>query len=352
MSLLAYLVPQKLDKEPAATQALAYILRSKKEVGAEFIHRLGLDLGFEFGRVESERRVEGGQPDLTIFDSECRRRIFIENKFRAGLTDAQPVQYLGALPDDLPSALVFIVPEQRIPTVWKELKTRSGRAYKIEGESTAVSVTRLQMGTRTMCVTSWRHVLELLKQISPNDDVKCDVLQLAGLAKFGQPDEFPPLRGEELSNVSIPSRMINYCGLVDQIILELDSRGVVRTKNSRLTHEWNDIGRSFNWLGMFDLWLGVALAPWKNTSITPLWIREYPGKNSNLGEYYHRLEVFFEDVQKGRDGLDYSRKYIPIRLPTGVERDVVIRDAANQVQRIAEQFGEITGAAERGTEPA
>ena len=351
MSLLAYLIPQKLDPEPAATQALAYILRPR-ELAAAFIHRLGLDLGFEFGRVESERQIEGGQPDLTIFDSECRRRILIENKFRAGLTDAQPVRYLRALPDDLPSALLFILPEQRIPTVWKELKTRSGRAYELGDESSSDSVTRVQMGNRTMCATSWRHILEILKQISPNDDVKCDVLQLAGLAKFGLPDEFPPLRGEELLNVSIPSRMINYCGLVDQVISELESRGVVRTKSPRLTHEWNDIGRSFNWMELFDLWLGVALAPWKNSSITPLWIREYSGKNSNLGEHYHRLEGFFEDVQKGMDGLGYSRKYIPIRLPTGVERDVVIRAAANEVQRIAEQFLEITGAAERGAEPA
>lgn len=353
MSLLAYLVPQKLDPEPAATQALAYILR-KNELAAEFIHRLGLDLGFEFGRVESERRIEGGQPDLTIFDSGGRPRIFIENKFWAGLTDAQPVQYLAALPDedDLPSGLVFILPEQRIPTVWEELKRRSRDAYEFGNESTLDTMTQLQMGTRRMCVTSWQHVLDLLERISPSDEVRFDVLQLGGLARFGESDGFPPLCVEEFSDGGMPKRMLDYSKLVQPIVDQLKSRGLIRPKYFRLTHDWNDIGRSFNWFDESEFWLGVALVPWMNTGITPLWLRVYPGKYSNLGEHYHRLEEFFEEVQKGTDSLGYSRKYIPIRLRTGVDRGGVIRDAADQVQCIVEKLGEITGAAERVPEPA
>ena len=351
MSLLAYIVPQKLDPEPAATQALAYILRSKKDLGAEFIHRLGLDFDFDFGHVESERGIEGGRPDLTIFDSDGRRRILVENKFWAGLTDAQPVQYLGALPDDLPSALVFIVPEQRIRTIWEELKRLSRDAYEFSNESTSETMIQLQMGTRTMCVTSWGHVLDLLKQISPNDDVRCDISQLDGLARFAELDEFPPLRDEELSDVSIPSRTINYCGLVDPIVEELESRRLVRTKSSRIMHEWNNFGRTIYRLNESEFWLGLALVPWRNTGITPLWLRVYPGDYSSLGEHYHRLEEFFEDVQKGTSSIGYGRKYIPIRLRTGVDRAEVIRDAADQVLCIVEKLEEITGVAERAAEP-
>ena len=343
MSLLAYLVPRKLDKEPAATQALEYILWSSK-LAAEFARRLGLDFDFDFGHIESERRCEGGQPDLTISDSDGRHRIFIENKFWADLTVKQPVQYLGALPDDLPSALVFIVPEQRIPTVWEELKRRSRESYEFGTESTADTMAQLQMGTRTMCITSWRHVLDVLKQISPNDDVKCDVLQLGGLVGVNDTDGFAPLCGEEFKQVSMPTRIIDYCKLVQPIIEELKSRRVVRD-DIRSTHDWGGIGRHF-YFYLFDeseFGLGVVLEPWGNTGITPLWLEVYP-RSSKLGKDYHRLEVSFEDVQKGEDSKGYPRKYIPIRLRTGADRDEVIQDAADQVQCKVERLGKVTNA--------
>ena len=345
MSLLAYLIPQKLDPEPAATQALAYILRPR-ELAAAFIRRLGLDSGFEFGHIESERRFEGGQPDLTIFDSEGRRRIFIENKFWAGLTDAQPVRYLADLPDDLPSGLVFIVPEQRIPTVWEELKRRSRESYELEEDSPSDTMTQLQMGTRTMCITSWRHVLDLLKQISPDDDLRCDVMQLGGLARFSESDEFPPLRDDEISDVSIPSRMINYCNLVEPIFDALVALGVARKGRLRITNDWHDTGRYFTVLDKFEVWLGVAREPWRSTSIGPLWLRVTSGE-CNLGEDYHRLDKSFENVQEGK-----NVKYLPIPLRTGVERDEVIRDAVKEVQCIAEKFGKMVAATGRSTETA
>ena len=349
MSLLAYLVPQKLDKEPAATQALAYILRSSK-LAAEFVRRLGLDFDFDFGHIESERRCEGGQPDLTISDSDGRHRIFIENKFWADLTVKQPVQYLGALPDDLPSALVFIVPEQRIRTVSEELKRLSRDAYELGNESTADTMGQLQMGTRTMCVTSWRHVLDLLKQISPNDYAKSDVLQLGGLVGVDDTDGFAPLCGEEFKQVSMPKRTLEYCKFVQPIIEELKSRNVVRD-DIRLTHDWDGIGRHFCLFDGSELGLGVVLEPWGMTGITPLWLEIYP-RDSKLGKDYHRLEVCFEDVQKGEDSKGFPRKYIPIRLRTGADRDEVIRDAANQVQCKLERLGKVTKATRQTGETA
>ena len=340
MSLVGHIVTQNLPPEPAATQSLAYVLRSAPELAGCLTDLLGPSVGSKLRRVESELRFGDAQPDLTIFDSEGRHRIFVENKFWAGLTDAQPVQYLRALPDDLPSGLVFILPEQRIPTVWKELKRRSDGAYEFGNESSSDRVIRLQMGTRTMCATSWRYFLRLLEQASPSDALRSDVLQLAGLARFGESHGFPPLRGEELSDVGIPRRMINYCNLVEDIVKELRSRRVAQIGRLQPTHSWSDTGRYFSAFNKFGLWLGVALMPWQDTGISPMWLRVHsPSKKSdysNLGERYFRLEEFFEDLQSGK-----GVTYLPIRLQRGVERDKLIRDAADQVQRIAEKLREI-----------
>ena len=351
MSLVAHIVTQNLPPEPTATQSLTYILRSAPELAVCLTDLLGPSVGFKFGHFESELKFGDDRPDLTIFDSDGRHRVFVENKFWAGLTDAQPVQYLHALPDDLPSGLLFILPEQRIPTVWKELKRRGGDAYEIGDESSADSVTRLQMGTRTMCATSWRHVLRMLERASPSDAVRRDVLQLAGLARLGESGGFSPLRGGELSDVGIPRRMVHYCDLVEAIVRELKSRRVARMAGLIPTHSWSDTGRYFSGFNRFGLWLGVALMPWQDTGISPVWLRVHsPGKKSdysNLGEDYFRLEEFFEDVQAGKDVT-----YLPIRLQRGVERDKLIRDAADQVQRIAEKFREIKRSTGRVLETA
>lgn len=351
MSLLAHIVSHLKDRdlEPTATKSLAYILRSSPDLAASLTDLLCPSVGFEFGHVESERRFEDGRPDLTIFDSKSRRRIFIENKFWAGLTAAQPVQYLAALPEDLPSGLVFIVPEQRIPSVWDELKRRSRDAYEFGNESPPNNTMRLELGSRTLCVTSWRHVLAILEQSAPSDDLRRDVLQLGGLAKLGELDGFPPLRAQELSDVSIPKRMIDYLDLVEDIVAELKTRGIAGTEGLQPSRTWYDTGRYLKVFEKFEVWLGVALEPWKKTGITPIWLRvDSPGKKfkdySNLGERYDHLEESFIGVQAGN-----YEKYIPIRLRTSIEPDELIRDAADQVNSIAEKFREITGSPTRAT---
>ena len=286
MSLLAHIVgSEELKPEPTATRSLAYILRSSPELAASLTELVLPDVDIELGRVESERKLGGGSiPDLTIFDSSDRPRIFIENKFWADLTNPQPVQYLAALPADLPSGLVFIVPAQRIPSVWVELKRRiRDPAFDSGKEPSSDSTTRLKLGTTTLCVTSWRDVLDLLKQVKLKDDRRSDVLQLDGLAKFGELDGFPPLRGQELSDVSIPKRMIDFCGLVPDIVAKLEYRDIAQTKGCNPQADWNDTGRYFKVLEQFDFWLGVTLLPWRNTGITPLWLRIYPSSNPSLG---------------------------------------------------------------------
>ena len=126
-SVLAHVVlGGSLPSEPAATQALTFILNSSPDIAWSFLGMLREANSkfeeFKLGHIKAELGHEDARPDLTIYDGCGRVRIFIENKFWAGLTDAQPVSYLKGLPSDPLSALVFVVPEQRVATVWDELK--------------------------------------------------------------------------------------------------------------------------------------------------------------------------------------------------------------------------------------
>ena len=107
-SVLAHVVlGGSLPSEPAATQALTFILNSSPDIARSFLGILLKNSKFEdfkLGHIKAELGHEDGRPDLTIYDGCGRVRIFIENKFWAGLTDAQPVSYLKGLPSDPPSA--------------------------------------------------------------------------------------------------------------------------------------------------------------------------------------------------------------------------------------------------------
>ena len=53
---------------------------------------------------------DGTIPDLVGSDEGDQERVLIEVKFWADLTNNQPNGYLNRLPDDGPTALVFLVP--------------------------------------------------------------------------------------------------------------------------------------------------------------------------------------------------------------------------------------------------
>jgi hypothetical protein len=64
---------------------------------------------------------QGNIPDLIGLDSTGAERLFVENKFWAGLTENQPAGYFERLPATGSGVLVFIVPSRRFAMVWTEL---------------------------------------------------------------------------------------------------------------------------------------------------------------------------------------------------------------------------------------
>ncbi len=188
MSVLAHVVlGGALQNEPAATQALAYILNSNPDIARTFVGMLrDADIEFEPGRIEAELEHEEAQPDLTIYDSEGSARVFVENKFWAGLTDAQPLSYLDHLPEDPSSALIFIVPEQRVSAVWRELRDRCDKAGREWADGSGNrSMECARVDGKAMSIISWKAVLEGLLHAARSGGYTTtgdDIVQLQGLA--------------------------------------------------------------------------------------------------------------------------------------------------------------------------
>ena len=338
MSVLAYVIDRgALAAEPAATQALAYILNSNPDIAKAFVGMLR-EAGIEFepARIEAEQEHGEARPDLTIEDSDGHMRIFVENKFWAGLTPAQPVSYLDNLPEDPPSALLFIVPEKRAATVWNELKARCSDA-RLEWVDRSDS--RVRIGGKTMLIASWSYILERLldaANFGGHDNIRCDILQLRGLAIREDMQAFLPLRADEVTDQEAARRMMNYSGLIEEITGKLNLIGVTDVDGLRPTHGYYTAGRYLRLHGNLVTWIGIDLRVWHKAGITPLWWWLQDDASGSLTERLKTNPEISKDVEFNNGGLN-----IPIRLKTGVERERIIEDAVAQIKRVADHLLEV-----------
>jgi len=340
MGLLGYLVPRiaASGAEPVATQALAYLLSSSPDIARAFIDTVGWPgiEPFPTGRIVAEEQHGKCIPDLTIRDADGVVRIFVENKFWAGLMDGQPVAYLEEMPDEESSLLVFIVPYQRMPSLWDELKERCRQnKFDLGNEFKPDAIYRASAGRRTLAITNWNNVLESLKHAADAKscaDLRCDIVQLQGLTARMDADKFLPLREGEVTDLNVARRMINYTDLIDAIVGRLKTDGLADTKKLRKGSGYTHAGRFLRLHKRFVMWLGVNQEAWRNWGITPLWIES---QFSIVEGGIVKVEKHFPDAQE-KDGW----LCIPIRLTAGVERDRVIDDAVQQVRRIADDLRE------------
>ncbi len=343
MSILAHVVlGGSIQSEPAATQALAFILNSSMDIARSFLGILGeTSLEFEPGHIAAELAHEDSRPDLTIYDRNGTARAFVENKFWAGLTDAQPVSYLKDLPEDPPSTLVFVVPEQRVTTVWNELKERCLQAELkwVDGQSTR-SVIGADVSGRTLLITSWKFVLDGLlhpAHSGGHDAIRQDILQLQGLTSRMDSEAFLPLHADETTDQETARRLINYSGLIEDITQKLRDSDIADTDALRPAHGWYTAGRYLRLHGKFGLWLGIEFEVWRDAGITPLWLMLDNSEFSGVTGRHQTIRELSDDVQLYEDA---GVVYIPVRLKTGVERDRVVDEAVGQISQIADTLRE------------
>ena len=354
-SILAHIIPKITQAEPAATRALHHLLDASDKVVERFVALVESE-PFDIGRIGSEWvYAEGVRPDLAIHDAATGEvRIFIENKFRAWLTDYQPVAYLRRLPEQDTSVLAFIAPEDRIEELWGELKARCGRAeLYLSQESTTFDLCSIRVASNEqnhapkLVLTSWRRVLDGLQHAAAaagHAELEQDVVQLHGLTETmrrdaseaaadqpppvsftGSDEAFPPLRADEPTDAGAAGRLLGYCGLIDAITERLVQDDCWDTKGLRAT----GFGRYLRVHQRFALYLRVSFTSWGSHGITPLWC-------TLLGVEGREQEV--PAAFPGASVDEAGNPNIPIPLETGVERGRVIDDVVKQMREIADRL--------------
>jgi hypothetical protein len=323
--------------ENLATEGLHFVLNRSAEARRlflRFVSQVGCALPADLAFQTQASGDDGAIPDLVGRDAAGSEAAIVEAKFWAGLTERQPNAYIDRLP---PSSglLLFVAPARRFESLWPELLTRcrsAGRQVECEDNHGADWRVARVGGGRTLALTSWRALLEALHAgllQAGEAGPAADVLQLRGLADRMDADAFLPLTSEELT-CDLGRRIVQLCDLVDGATERLVAEGLADTKGYRASGGKNgSYSRFFSahgavWRLFFNpegwarhgwpIWLMVQGKDWKasaavNEALRPLGAETPP-----------RLFV----TQWGA--------FVPILLPTRVERDGVLGAMLAQVR--------------------
>ena len=339
--------------ENIATESLAYILGrspAAKRSLLGYVQNLGLKIPDAVVFHPQTSGPDGSIPDLVGTDPDGKDLVILEAKFWAGLTENQPVSYLNRLPTDKPAALVFVAPALRITTLWAELLVRCKEVNIELGSERQVSSDlkcRTVRDHHVLALTSWRALLtQLLYSLNAEGDhpAVSDVLQLQGLCDRMDDDAFLPLQSEELTS-STASRLIQFSRLVDDVAERAISENLASVLGLRTSGSGGTYQRPMMLCG-YGCYLMVNLDHWAHRRSTPIWLSITDREWKLTQAVMEALSPLEHEDPPRIIHSEYSL-LVPLRLPIGVERPVVVESLFAQVREVA-GFLSRSGAKNRG----
>lgn len=349
--------------EDVAVEALGHILSTSEAACAtlsDIVDTGDAPVG-PIDRVQTQvTGLDGARPDLAAFDQRGRERVLIEAKFGAGLTENQPVAYLERLPEEQPSALLFVVPAARCEFLWAELRRRMSDAGKprtsfwaelrrLMSERTsgveprsfreAGIVWTPAGGARRLMLTSWKALLDrMLAQVVAAADrqAEADVRQLQGLA--AHEEEFRPFRNADM-HPDFPRRMLGIRRLVDDATMRAQGAGWADTKGLKITPQPWGYGRYLRIAGA-QVWFGIDFDDWVHfPPNTPLWLWFTSKSLQRRKTTRDALEPLgkrnpHELFDDGWGGL-----VVPVALPVEVGYEAVLQAVMTRLWEVAHLLG-------------
>ena len=328
-TLLAYLVSSfPGNTENIATEALRHIF-NHSDVSIEALNDVvqsGVRRVAPITEVKSQVvRSDGTIPDLVGFDETRKERVLIEVKFWAELTSNQPNGYVKRLPDDSPGVVMFLAPEERIQSLWPQLRgrleQRVGTLEELDSERKCVRVENTQ---RHLMIVSWGSLLDSMSarsRESGEPGVETEIRQLRSLAKYADNGALKPISdGVEAANDS--DRLLRtYRRLIDAATERGISKGWVDRKGLRATPRSYGYGRYIRLRGAV-VWFGVNTAQFEKTGDTPLWVSPASALRGIRAEVADKL------------GLQESG-WFPVTLKRGVEYPEMLDGVVESLKHIA-----------------
>jgi hypothetical protein len=338
LSHIAATVPQK---ENLATEALAFILNRSSAARSALAAQLAQLTGALPPISSVQTQVAAGEesrPDIGLLDERGALVGFLEAKFWAALTDAQPGAYLERLREhghEQERVLVMLAPARRAATLRNEVigRCRSAGSSIIEQRSTTIVVD----GAHVVFL-SWSSLLAALHDAVLGDQATLsDVMQLEGLVARFETEGFIPLTNADIEDLEVPRRVLALAELVNDILevasneRAADGSMLLSTKGLRPTHYLGATGRyaKFEKAGF---WLGLSHWQWLRYGRTPLWVRFGRDDWGRADELRVALRDWIAQTPpRAYVTDDDGAVRVPILIRPGAERDQVIAHATTQL---------------------
>lgn len=264
--------------EDLATEALGYVLsRSEAARGAIKLHvaRCGVVLPDQLSYETQSVGASEERPDLVGRTNQGEEPLLIEAKFWAGLTEHQPDTYLRRLPPG--GALLFVVPEKRLHSVWNELLVRcdDAKVARMTREVTGNDLIAVALEDRkTLAITSWRRLLDDVHHATRDADepqLAQDVVQLQGLCdQMDDEGAFLPIRDDELTSKHY-RRILDFSRLPEDALNKLVASRTADRAGLKQGSGFGYRGCYFQLQGAGVL-LAFSLNQWLKRGMTPIWL--------------------------------------------------------------------------------
>jgi hypothetical protein len=332
------------ENENIATDALAFVVQSSEAARSGLMKLLrGIASNLPSLQFRTQQSEDGSRPDMWGYDV-TTPRVFIENKFWAGLTDNQPAEYLRLLAKYTnPTVLLVVVPAARQETVWRDLLRRLS-ATNISTPSREPSagtyrIVETDLGL-VLALTSWAKLLsaieaELIDEPQPMNDLN----QLRALCDAADSDAFVPLSSTELTDQRTAAFILQLNTIVQQAVELGITQGFLSVDHLRPMSSWEQIGRyiSFPAASGVGAWIGTDFRRWKQHGRTPLWLKFLAGKWGRALEVRALLEPWAD-----REGIAYAtdneEMAVGIDLATGEEIDLTVKSVVDLLRNISAEL--------------
>jgi hypothetical protein len=329
-----------LENEDVATEALAFILRSSDAARRGLMKLLrGLVPDLPELRFVTQQAQGSTRPDMWGLDG-AEPRVFIENKFWAGLTDNQPCAYLDLLAagSGKTTVLLMVGPDAREHTLWREVTRRIADAGM--GTTAVQPAAGIPQCVRTsvgplMGLTSWTKLLSVLELETAEDAAaRSDLLQLRALCEAADVDAFLPVVAEQVTDQRLPAFILQLGNLIAASVDKAVNEGVATVDRLQISSSWEGFGRYFRVVDGVEPWLCVHFSLWKVHGQTPLWLLISPAslsRNTRLRsdiEHWAAGEGVFTTFRNGNLA-------VAVTISTGEDKDGAVRSVVDQIKTIA-----------------
>lgn len=331
-TLLAHMTPWLTSQvEVAATRSLTFILNKSPGCRLALDGLLSTD-GFAVEPIARLTAEESLSPttrlDLVGYGSQEIRRLLIEAKFWASLSDGQVSEYVTLLGGEEPGVLLFLCPQRREESLWRDVKKQlevASLEYETVPSHNGLPCVQVTSLGKRVALVSWRSLLDEMASNAESDAVLADIQQLKGLTETLNDQGFAPLT-PDLDAEDFAERDARLRLLVAEAVDLGKGEGWIRRDRLQWGVTSSYCRRYFSLKGTSAPWVALSIEYRESRyQRTPLWLMT----RSQDWEGRQRLP----ETVEARTG-EYC--WTPVHASRGAEEGFVLADVIARARELSD----------------